>query len=157
MAATVQTARRESRRCSRSVARTAMFPGFGLKADARASALKVFEEWVVSFHGCPSNRLPSILDNKGLLKPGDVLLDGTKLPNRLTMEGEDGPSSPHTRRRASSTRSLTFTRVPTRGRGTKCAWCCSVAVPPKACLLFCRGRDHRLGASARQRGNLQAL
>ena len=64
--------------------------GFGLKADARASALKVFEEWVVSFHGCPSNRLPSILDNKGLLKPGDVMLDGTKLPNHLTKGGEDG-------------------------------------------------------------------
>ena len=47
------------------------------------------EEWV-SFHGCPSNRLPSILDNKGLLKPGDLLLDGTKLPNRLTRGGEDG-------------------------------------------------------------------
>ena len=63
---------------------------FGLKADARASTLKVFEEWVLSFHGCPSNRLLSILDNKGLLKPGDVLLDRTKLPNRLTRGGEDG-------------------------------------------------------------------
>ena len=30
------------------------------------------------------------LDNKGLLKPGDVLLDRTKLPNRLTRGGEDG-------------------------------------------------------------------
>jgi hypothetical protein len=50
--------------------------GFGFKADARASALKVFEEWAVSFHGCPSNRLPSILDNKGLLKPGDVCVAG---------------------------------------------------------------------------------
>jgi hypothetical protein len=64
--------------------------GFGLRAQARAEALNVFQEWAVSFHGTQSSRITSILDNNGLLKPGDVLLDGTTLPNRLTRGGADG-------------------------------------------------------------------
>ena len=58
--------------------------GFGLKVPPRAHDIKVFAEWAVSFHGCPSNVLPSILKEGQLLMPGDTLIDGTVLPNRLT-------------------------------------------------------------------------
>ena len=58
--------------------------GFGLKVPPRAHDMKVFAEWAVSFHGCPSNVLPSILQEGQLLMPGDMLIDGTVLPNRLT-------------------------------------------------------------------------
>jgi len=43
----------------------------------------------VSFHGCPSEVLASILNEGQLMRPGDTLLDGTKLPNRLTRGGEN--------------------------------------------------------------------
>jgi hypothetical protein len=54
---------------------------FGLKVSpGRAASLKIFEEWSVSFHGVKSDAvLKSVLDAGGLLKPGDRLLDGTKL------------------------------------------------------------------------------
>lgn len=64
--------------------------GFGLKVPARAEAEEVFKKWAVSFHGCPSGVLPSILkEGPSLLMPGDTLIDGTKLPNRLTRGHED--------------------------------------------------------------------
>jgi len=61
--------------------------GFGLKLSPRAEALGIFG-WPVSFHGCPSTVITSILNEGSLLMPGDTLLDGTKLQNRCTMGGE---------------------------------------------------------------------
>ena len=62
--------------------------GFGLAVPARAHAAEVFTKWAVSFHGCPSTKLTSILEEGQLMKPGDMLLNNTQLPNRLTV-GED--------------------------------------------------------------------
>jgi len=64
--------------------------GFGLHVPKRGLASKMFNRWAVSFHGCPSTVLASILDEGQLMKPGDFLLDGTQLPNRLTGEGSEG-------------------------------------------------------------------
>jgi len=58
--------------------------GFGLKVKPTAAAEKVFEKWAVSFHGCPSDVISSILRQGELLIPGDKMIDGTKLANRLT-------------------------------------------------------------------------
>eukprot|EP00961_Rhodomonas_salina_P224833 3039407-Rhodomonas_salina.1 len=63
--------------------------GFGLAVPPRARAERVFDEWVVSFHGCPMELTPSILRQGELLMPGDTLLNGTQLPNRLTRGGEE--------------------------------------------------------------------
>jgi hypothetical protein len=60
------------------------FCGFGLKLPPRAAALDIFKGGCVSYHGCPANALSSILLEGNLLMPGDSLIDGTKLPNRLT-------------------------------------------------------------------------
>jgi len=62
------------------------FCGFGLKLAPKAEDLKIFE-WPVSFHGCPGSVLPSVLREGSLLLPGDTLIDGSKLPNRLTQGG----------------------------------------------------------------------
>eukprot|EP01048_Picozoa_sp_COSAG05_P021098 COSAG05_NODE_3780_length_1841_cov_32.881171_1_plen_406_part_10 len=54
----------------------------GLKASARATdpELDVFNKWSTSFHGVKSKIvLKSILQCGSLMKPGDKLLDGTKL------------------------------------------------------------------------------
>ena len=64
--------------------------GFGLKLPPRAEALNIFEDWAVSFHGCPKAVVPSVLKEGRLMMPGDRLMDGTKLHNRLTGGGEDG-------------------------------------------------------------------
>eukprot|EP00729_Bicosta_minor_P008852 gene8852-13365_t len=53
---------------------------FGLTVGPRAQALDVFNKWPACFHGVKSSLvLNSILDHGGLMKPGSVLLDGTKL------------------------------------------------------------------------------
>jgi hypothetical protein len=62
--------------------------GFGLKLPPKAEDLQIFE-WCVTYHGCPAKVVPSILAEGNLLLPGDQLLDGTKLPNRLTRGGKD--------------------------------------------------------------------
>ena len=64
--------------------------GFGLKLPPRADALNIFENWAVSFHGCPRHVVPSVLQEGRLMMPGDRLMDGTQLANRLTGGGEDG-------------------------------------------------------------------
>mmetsp|Transcript_19740 Transcript_19740/g.40274 ORF Transcript_19740/g.40274 Transcript_19740/m.40274 type:complete len:752 (+) Transcript_19740:157-2412(+) len=58
--------------------------GFGLTLPPRHQALNIFQEWSVSFHGCPASSVSSILDHGSLRKPGDVLLDGQNLANRAT-------------------------------------------------------------------------
>ena len=65
--------------------------GFGLKLPPRAFTkdLAVFEKWAVSFHGCPSSLVQSILKQGDLLMPGDKMIDGKELPNRLTRGGSD--------------------------------------------------------------------
>ena len=65
--------------------------GFGLDVPKRAFTkdLAVFEKWAMSFHGCPSDLIPSILKQGDLLMPGDKMIDGKELPNRLTRGGSD--------------------------------------------------------------------
>ena len=63
--------------------------GFGLSVPSRAKALNVFEAWAVSFHGCPRHVVPSILQEGRLMMPGETLMDGTRLPNRLTGGDKD--------------------------------------------------------------------
>ena len=63
--------------------------GFGLKVKPTAAAEKVFKKWAVSFHGCPSEVISSILRQGELLIPGDKMIDGKKLPNRLTGGGSN--------------------------------------------------------------------
>ena len=60
--------------------------GFGLQMPPRARArdLNCFEDWAVSYHGCPTDVVASVLNHGGLMMPGDCLMDGTMLPNRLT-------------------------------------------------------------------------
>ena len=58
--------------------------GFGLLVPKRAHLLKTFDNWAVSFHGCPSTVLASIQIEGQVMMPGDFLLDGTRLPNHLT-------------------------------------------------------------------------
>ena len=62
----------------------------GLKLPPRAIDLDIFSsEWVHSFHGCPNYVVSSVLQEGSLLMPGDMLMDGTKLVNRLTRGGEE--------------------------------------------------------------------
>ena len=63
--------------------------GFGLKVPARAEDLEVFKKWAASFHGCPSSVLLKILKEGQLRMPGETLVDGSTLPNRLTRGGQD--------------------------------------------------------------------
>ena len=63
--------------------------GFGLKLPARAHDLNVFKEWVVTFHGCGPHVIPSIMQEGRLLMPGDILIDGSTLPNRATRGGPE--------------------------------------------------------------------
>jgi hypothetical protein len=62
--------------------------GFALKLPPKAEDLQIFN-WPVAFHGCPSGVLPSVLREGSLLMPGDTLIDGSKLPNRLTRGGDE--------------------------------------------------------------------
>ena len=59
--------------------------GFGLSTKPTAAAKDVFHQWAVSFHGCPKDVIASVLDQGELLMPGDKMIDGTELPNRLTV------------------------------------------------------------------------
>eukprot|EP00729_Bicosta_minor_P009404 gene9404-107_t len=53
---------------------------FGLHVERRAQALDVFNKWCACFHGVKSALvLNSILDCGGLMKPGSILINGTKL------------------------------------------------------------------------------
>jgi len=54
-----------------------------------ATALKIFDKWPVTYHGCKAANVPSILREGSLLLPGDKLLDGTKLRNAHTGGGDD--------------------------------------------------------------------
>ena len=58
--------------------------GFGLKVPARAHSLQVFKKWAVSYHGCPLQAVPPIMQEGQLLKPGDYLIDGSQLRNHAT-------------------------------------------------------------------------
>jgi len=63
--------------------------GFALKLPPKAEDLDIFKpQWPVAFHGCPSVVLPSVLREGSLLMPGDTLIDGSKLANRLTQGGK---------------------------------------------------------------------
>ena len=59
--------------------------GFGLHTKPTAAAKDVFKKWAVSFHGCPKDVIASVLDQGELLMPGDKMIDGKELPNRLTV------------------------------------------------------------------------
>jgi hypothetical protein len=62
--------------------------GCGLKLkSAAAAAVKIFENWPVTFHGCKASNLPSILREGSLLMPGDKLMYGTELKNAHTVAG----------------------------------------------------------------------
>lgn len=51
-----------------------------MHVERRAQALDVFNKWCACFHGVKSALvLNSILDCGGLMKPGSILIDGTKL------------------------------------------------------------------------------
>ena len=64
--------------------------GAGLKMGPRAEDLDIFcDDWVHTYHGCPSSVVASVLREGSLLMPGDTLIDGTALPNRLTRGGTD--------------------------------------------------------------------
>jgi large subunit ribosomal protein L40e len=62
--------------------------GFALKLPPKAQDLEIWK-WPVGFHGCPSGVIPSVLREGSLLMPGDTLIDGSKLPNRLTRGGDE--------------------------------------------------------------------
>ena len=62
----------------------------GLKVPPRATTNDIFNKWSVSFHGVKSiNVLKSILDCGSLLKPGDRLIDGTKLWSKKCADRQD--------------------------------------------------------------------
>ena len=63
--------------------------GFGLRTKPTAAAEDVFNKWAMSFHGCPNGVISSILKQGELLMPGDKMIDGQTLPNRLTRGGDD--------------------------------------------------------------------
>lgn len=53
---------------------------FGLRVEARAQAMDIFNQWSACFHGVKSVLvLKSVLKCGGLVKPGDRLVDGTLL------------------------------------------------------------------------------
>jgi len=62
--------------------------GFGLKLGGRAVALKIWDKWPVTYHGCKAANVPSVLREGSLLLPGDKLMDGTKLRNAHTGGGD---------------------------------------------------------------------
>ena len=65
------------------------FAGFGIKVPARASGLRIFADWHVSYHGLSALALASVLREGSLLLPGDVLLDGSTVEAVHTIGGAE--------------------------------------------------------------------
>jgi hypothetical protein len=91
--------------------------GFARKLPPKAEDLEIFK-WPVAFHGCPSGVLPSVLRESSLLVPGDTLINGSKLPHRLTQGGDEriqiytSPSIKYS--------TLDIYTQPVRGKGIQC-------------------------------------
>jgi len=64
------------------------YAGFGLMMPPRAASLRIFDTWHVSYHGLQASVLGSVLQEGGLLLPGDTLLDGSTLEAVHTRGGE---------------------------------------------------------------------
>jgi hypothetical protein len=63
--------------------------GIGLKIPARAEALDVFaeDEWRTVFHGTSPDKVASVMNEGGLLKPGDCTIYGRELRAEHTSGG----------------------------------------------------------------------
>ena len=64
---------------------------YGLKLSARAEAMgeKFFKEWCVSFHGAEAEVCKQILEEGGMLLPGDKLLDNSVLRSQRCAGRQD--------------------------------------------------------------------
>ena len=50
------------------------------------------EEWMVAYHGTGIRKIPSILTERRLMFPGDILQDGTKIEVERGDVGAHGPT-----------------------------------------------------------------
>ena len=64
------------------------FYGFGIQTPPRARSLQIFEKWAVTYHGIKASNVASVLNEGGLLLPGDTLLDGTTLKAAHTRDDD---------------------------------------------------------------------